>query len=443
MGGAPETLVSEASDALGRMFVAVQLASPGMAPAATCQKAVFDDVHSDAETASTAEGESGPNGCESIAWADYSDCHSNDEDMDATPTGRACSPRLCRDLGPPAAAQAGDVLTRNQLLAMASLGGPRRAGKREITCLPVALPVASLAAGAVPALAAQLVPPNANQRGLPPAADLSIMVADEERDFQRCVLAAAETLATLGEAAGPEVPPLMRELEGLVPRITKTNEMLTQALAAAPTEGSDEAKWRDVALAALQWSLEELIQKQRAAMLRLLDLAKRADAKEDDVLPSPESSVPASGGARQAIQKERPSATPPGLELPADKSSATPPGLELPADKSMTQDLESLRLHNPECVLKVRKMKKLGWDSPVLLRKHFEQFGEILQIYVTHSTMKPNPKRPGGRSRPAAVGFVVMADKEGTAAVLARGHEQLVSGVDIEVGVFDPFDARD
>merc|ERR1719162_1592894 len=105
----------------------------------------------------------------------------------------------------------------------------------------------------------------------------------------------------------------------------------------------------------------------------------------------------------------------------------------------MKNDLEALRLHNPECVLIVRKIKKLGWESPALLRKHMEQFGGVFKIFVTHSMMKPNSKRPSGRARPAALGFVVMADEEGKAAVLKCGQQQQVVGITIEVASFDPF----
>merc|ERR1719161_3173488 len=77
---------------------------------------------------------------------------------------------------------------------------------------------------------------------------------------------------------------------------------------------------------------------------------------------------------------------------------------------SLRQDLELLRQRQPECVIIVRKIKKLGFESPQLLDKYFSQFGEVKELLVAHSHVKPTSKRPNGRVRPAALGFVVMAD---------------------------------
>jgi len=225
------------------------------------------------------------------------------------------------------------------------------------------------------------------------------------------VLAAAEKLAGLGEKAGPEVTLLMQELEELAERIARADEMRKQAAASPPAKDGEAAKWHDVALVTLNWSQQELLKRQKAALLRLVEIAEQPESK--------------AGVAAQ------PSAT--GQLVPFIQQE---PAVE---EKSMKKDLEALRLHNPDCVLIVRKIKKLGWESPALLRKYFEQYGKVREIFVTHSTMKPNPKRPGGRARPAALGFIVMADKQGKAAVLSRGKEQFVLGVAIDVAAFNPF----
>lgn len=237
----------------------------------------------------------------------------------------------------------------------------------------------------------------------------------DEGDFTRRVLEAARELASLGQKVGPEVSLIMRELEELAQRIAKTEEMRAQASASPPDKDSAAAKWHEVALVTLGWSHQELLGKQRAALLRLAELADNARGSGGKAVP-PKSFCPAS--------------------LPIVPQQPT---LEIPAERSMKKDLEALRLHDPECVLIVRKIKKLGWESPALLRRHMEGFGEVSKIFVSHSTMKPNPKRPGGRARPAALGFVVMADKEGKAAALKFGMEHDVMGIKIEVAGFDPF----
>jgi len=301
-----------------------------------------------------------------------------------------------------------------------------------VACLPFAVPIASLSqhVAAAPATQSAATSYGGGKRGLThPVHGQDIATGEErcaaEQELERRVLAAGETLATPAAAAMPEVCALMEELQDLAVRFAHADEMLAQALAEAPAERSDAALWHKRALGTLRWSREELRGRQRAALLRLVDLAERAEGKAKEAATSPPCSAPPCHAMRHAVSEEAP--------------LAPPPGLELPFKSSMTKDLEALRLHNPECVLKVRKIKQLGWDSSSLLRSHGEQFGDVLEVYATPSVMKPNPKRPGGRVRPAAVGFIVMADADGLAAVLAGGREQLVSGVTVEVSAFNPF----
>merc|ERR1719301_186425 len=93
---------------------------------------------------------------------------------------------------------------------------------------------------------------------------------------------------------------------------------------------------------------------------------------------------------------------------------------------SLRQDLELLRQRQPEHVIIVRKIKKLGFESPQLLDEHFSQHGEVKELLVAHSHVKPTAKRPSGRVRPAALGFVVMADAEAVQNVLKAGTEQMI-----------------
>merc|ERR1719198_2610932 len=52
---------------------------------------------------------------------------------------------------------------------------------------------------------------------------------------------------------------------------------------------------------------------------------------------------------------------------------------------SLRQDLELLRQRQPECVIIVRKIKKLGFESPQILDDHFSQYGEVKELLVAHS----------------------------------------------------------
>merc|ERR1719313_1167785 len=121
---------------------------------------------------------------------------------------------------------------------------------------------------------------------------------------------------------------------------------------------------------------------------------------------------------------------------PADVAS------KLIGSGSLRQDLELLRQRQSDCVIIVRKIKKLGFESPQILDEHFSQFGEVKELLVAHSHVKPTPKRPNGRVRPAALGFVVMANVEAAQKAFSFGTEQNLSGGDIELAPFESFDAH-
>merc|ERR1719301_463836 len=109
---------------------------------------------------------------------------------------------------------------------------------------------------------------------------------------------------------------------------------------------------------------------------------------------------------------------------------------------SLRQDLELLRQRQPEHVIIVRKIKQLGFDSPQMLDEYFGQYGEVKELLVAHSHVKPTAKRPNGRVRPAALGFIVMATEEGAKEAFEAGTDQMLGGVSIELAPFESFDAH-
>lgn len=113
---------------------------------------------------------------------------------------------------------------------------------------------------------------------------------------------------------------------------------------------------------------------------------------------------------------------------------------EAAGNGSLRSDLEMLRHAQPETVLIVRKIKKLGFESPEMLKQHFAQYGRVSEILVAHSHVKPTAKRPNGRVRPAALGFVIMGSAEGAQKAFEAGVTQMVSGCPIELGPFESFD---
>lgn len=109
----------------------------------------------------------------------------------------------------------------------------------------------------------------------------------------------------------------------------------------------------------------------------------------------------------------------------APTARARRPGKDMTLQDIM-QDLNSV---DEERVLIVRRIKQLGFSSGSRLREHFEQFGRVEQVLMSHSHVQQ-------RVRPASLGFVVMVRREDAEAALAAGGEQEVLGHTILVCPF-------
>merc|ERR1719230_1781129 len=89
----------------------------------------------------------------------------------------------------------------------------------------------------------------------------------------------------------------------------------------------------------------------------------------------------------------------------------------------------------------MRHVNKLGFSSAEYLRTHFSLYGEVKNIYVSHSRVKVNlPRNFRGerrssdtrqRLRPASLAFVVMTSTDSTARILADGPEHVINGVTV------------
>lgn len=104
---------------------------------------------------------------------------------------------------------------------------------------------------------------------------------------------------------------------------------------------------------------------------------------------------------------------------------------------TMKAQLQALQLEAPECVLIARRIQRLGFSSPEKLRTHFESFGEVKSVHVSHSLVKSRrDSNTFWRQRPAALGFVVMSAASAAARILAEGPEHTVEDVKVTVQAF-------
>jgi hypothetical protein len=109
------------------------------------------------------------------------------------------------------------------------------------------------------------------------------------------------------------------------------------------------------------------------------------------------------------------------------------PSVDCEEGETLRDHLQELQDEDPALVIIVRKISKLGFQSPDLLRNYFEEYGEVGKILVAHSFVKPSNRRVKPRVRPAGLGFVVMTSRADADAVLCMGENQTIAGVPVQV----------
>jgi len=229
------------------------------------------------------------------------------------------------------------------------------------------------------------------------------------------------------------VASVLLELTEFATQLARVEMMLAQVTESAPEEESAK-RYHEISLQALQCSQKMLLEKQTQCLNDLGALVgspSKATAEEvEPVLETAPASTTWEGWAKSDIEAV-PEFVPPG-----DISS------KLIGSGSLRQDLELLRQRQPENVIIVRKIKKLGFESPQMLDDHFSQYGEVKELLVAHSHVKPSAKRPNGRVRPAALGFIVMADAEAAQKAFKAGTDQMICGTSVELAPFSSFDCH-
>jgi len=238
-------------------------------------------------------------------------------------------------------------------------------------------------------------------------------------------ITASEPARTCVQKSPATVAASLLELQEVAQQLAHVEMMLAQITESPPEEESAK-RYHEISLQALICSKKMLSDKQ-AYYLKDLGafFETKSKATEDD-----EKSATWEGLGKADIDAI------PEFVPQSDLSS------KLIGSGSLRQDLELLRQRKPEHVIIVRKIKKLGFESPQILDDYFGQYGEVKELLVAHSHVKPTAKRPNGRVRPAALGFIVMATEEAAQKAFKAGLEHIIAGVSIELGSFESFDAH-
>lgn len=119
------------------------------------------------------------------------------------------------------------------------------------------------------------------------------------------------------------------------------------------------------------------------------------------------------------------------------------PGEPCSGPETMKAQLQALQQEDPSKVFIVRRINKLGFSSADQLKSHFDRYGEVKGVFVSHSRVKPMRQlgdwrllEPHWRLRAAGVGFVVMATPQATTKILSEGPEIVVNGITVSAHPF-------
>jgi hypothetical protein len=91
-------------------------------------------------------------------------------------------------------------------------------------------------------------------------------------------------------------------------------------------------------------------------------------------------------------------------------------------NKSLRANLETLQSMDCNCIVQVRKINRLGFESARALEEHFSKYGKVDRVLVSHCYAKARNLR----FRPSGLGFVVMSCGEQVQAILADGPEHRI-----------------
>mmetsp|Transcript_14398 Transcript_14398/g.26518 ORF Transcript_14398/g.26518 Transcript_14398/m.26518 type:complete len:621 (-) Transcript_14398:125-1987(-) len=113
------------------------------------------------------------------------------------------------------------------------------------------------------------------------------------------------------------------------------------------------------------------------------------------------------------------------------------PGAKAGCHETMRSHLQALRNEDPRCIVITRRIGKLGFHSKDILNRFFQKFGQVRQVLVAHSKVKPfGDTESYPRQRPGNFGLVLMKDMETVQRILGEGPTLTVAGVEIQVQPF-------
>lgn len=137
------------------------------------------------------------------------------------------------------------------------------------------------------------------------------------------------------------------------------------------------------------------------------------------------------------------STTPPASDSGCTTNSGTTGGRRR-APQTLSTSLQIIENEDPECLVIVRRISKLGFKATRALKNHFSAQGPVVKVLLAHSTARQYcDQQFHVKRRPSNLGFVQMGSAEHVKKVLALGSIQEVDGVSICVQPFEKHDHLD
>merc|ERR1719399_371531 len=112
--------------------------------------------------------------------------------------------------------------------------------------------------------------------------------------------------------------------------------------------------------------------------------------------------------------------------------------------QTLSTSLRILEAEDPDCLLIVRRISKLGFKATRSLKKHFSAYGPVVKVLLAHSTARQYCDQQFlVKRRPSNLGFIQMGTAEAVKLVLAEGLSQEICGVSVVVQRFERHDEEE
>jgi len=127
-----------------------------------------------------------------------------------------------------------------------------------------------------------------------------------------------------------------------------------------------------------------------------------------------------------------------------DGSNGGGPPSRRRAPQTLSTSLRVLEDEDPDCLIIVRRISKLGFKATRSLKQHFSAYGQVVKVLLAHSTARQYcDQQFHVKRRPSNLGFVQMATADAVTQIVASGTSQEIEGVSICVARFERHDEED